>query len=136
MLYLCTRRTLLSRKYLHLHCPILLVQFLVLMETENARFFAEHVNVFLVVNLELLVICKLTQVLKMHSDLMHPSSLRLAKHDTGIAGSVVPQSLEHRRAVLAFRRHLADADFVAHHFDRLQAFDLITGVEKRRYNLH
>lgn len=83
----------------------------------------------------------LTQVLQVHSDLVHPSSLRLAEHHAGVGNGVEAQSLEHGGTVLAFGRHLADADLVAHHFDWLLAFNLIAGednciqINKKYFNV-
>lgn len=62
---------------------------------------------------------ELTQILQMHSDLVHPAGLRSAQHDASVCLFIVAQSLEYGRAVLAFRRHFADTDLVAHHLDWL-----------------
>ena len=64
---------------------------------------------------------KPTQVLQVNADLVHPSGERFTEHHARVA--VEADFLERRRAVLAARRHFADADFVANHLDGLLALD-------------
>ena len=68
---------------------------------------------------------KPTQVLQVNADLVHPSGERFTEHHARVA--VEADFLERRRAVLAARRHFADADFVANHLDGLLALDHTAG---------
>ena len=66
----------------------------------------------------------LTEVLQMNSDLVHASRLRPADHHR--AAAVVVESAELRQTLLALGRHLAHADLVADHLDRLLTRDWLT----------
>ena len=63
----------------------------------------------------------------MDPDLVHASGARPAEDDGG--GPVEAEALELGVAVLAVGRHLAHADLVAHHLDRLLAVDDATETE-------
>lgn len=64
----------------------------------------------------------------MHPNLMHPSRERPAEHNARL--SVEAESFEFRAALLAVRRHLANADFVADHFNRLRALGTTSAEEE------
>lgn len=82
-----------------------------------------HKNKFLQFQIQLQ---QLTQILQMYSNLVHSTSLWLAKHHARIRVHIETQSFENRWTVLAFRRHLAHAYLVAHHFYRFLAFYLVS----------
>lgn len=62
----------------------------------------------------------------MDSDLVHPAGVGKAQHDTSVGLGIVSQFLECCVAFLALGRHLAHADLVAHHLDRLGALYHLT----------
>lgn len=66
----------------------------------------------------------------MHSNLMHPASVRLAENDAGLA--IVREPLKLGPTIFTFGRYTADSNFVAHHFDGLVAYDLFAETRKKK----
>ena len=73
----------------------------------------------------------LTKKLEVDPDLVHAPCSRPAEDDGG--GPVEADALELGVAVLAVGRHLAHADLVAHHLDRLFAVDHAAEMEGKKH---
>lgn len=60
----------------------------------------------------------------MNSDLMHAASVRFAKDNTGFA--IKRQSFEFGTALFPLGRYATHSNFVANHFDRFAAYNIVT----------